>query len=295
MNMHELVHTRLSLCITKAMPIDPAYSITQIAKLLKVAPDTLRRWERRKIIKPKRDAQNSRIYSLSDLATLKTYLENSKPKSFTIASAAKSLKVSPASLRRWEREGKISSLRTPGGHRRFSPSDLETIKKDVFTQPVPKIIPLPSVLLNTQYPIPNTALPTEEPTPFAGNPLTLLKTPIADSPILSPDFPPNAQYSIPNTKQKPKSRPGWFAYTAIIVLILLLIGGGFGFSRLLSPTSTDPRSQASTTINQEGSPSSFPTVGNDSDIGYFLNGTITIGTDTGELSHLDQFGNMYAS
>ena len=120
--MHELVHTRLSLCITKAMPIDPAYSITQIAKLLKVAPDTLRRWEHRGIIKPKRDAQNSRVYGLSDLATLKTYLENSKPKSFTIASAAKSLKVSPASLRRWEREGKISSLRTPGGHRRSSVS-----------------------------------------------------------------------------------------------------------------------------------------------------------------------------
>ena len=42
----------------------------------------------------------------------------------TIEQAAERLGVATSTLRRWEREGKIKPERTPGGHRRYSMSDL---------------------------------------------------------------------------------------------------------------------------------------------------------------------------
>ena len=42
----------------------------------------------------------------------------------TIREASDLLGVSIKTLRRWEEQGKISSIRTPGGHRRFRPEDL---------------------------------------------------------------------------------------------------------------------------------------------------------------------------
>lgn len=43
---------------------------------------------------------------------------------FNIDQASKFLNVSKSSLRRWEKEGKIKSHRTPGGHRRYEERDL---------------------------------------------------------------------------------------------------------------------------------------------------------------------------
>ena len=43
---------------------------------------------------------------------------------FNIEEASKFLNVSKSSLRRWEKEGKIKSQRTPGGHRRYLKDDL---------------------------------------------------------------------------------------------------------------------------------------------------------------------------
>ncbi|MBZ4655203.1 MAG: putative site-specific integrase-resolvase [Peptococcaceae bacterium] len=40
-------------------------------------------------------------------------------KMLTSHQAAKLLNVWPHTLRRWEREGKLKPLRTPGGHRRY--------------------------------------------------------------------------------------------------------------------------------------------------------------------------------
>lgn len=45
-----------------------------------------------------------------------------------IGEAARLLGVSVSTMRRWEREGKISARRTLGGQRRFSRSDIDKIK-----------------------------------------------------------------------------------------------------------------------------------------------------------------------
>ena len=41
-----------------------------------------------------------------------------------IEEASKLINVSKSTLRRWESEGKISSYRTPGGHRRYDEKEL---------------------------------------------------------------------------------------------------------------------------------------------------------------------------
>nr|CAO87231.1 unnamed protein product [Microcystis aeruginosa PCC 7806] len=42
----------------------------------------------------------------------------------TIREASGLLGVSIKTLRRWEQQGKISSIRTPGGHRRYRRQDI---------------------------------------------------------------------------------------------------------------------------------------------------------------------------
>lgn len=44
-----------------------------------------------------------------------------------IGEAARRLGVSIATVRNWERDGKISSFRTPGGQRRFQLADVEAL------------------------------------------------------------------------------------------------------------------------------------------------------------------------
>ncbi|MFC1590678.1 helix-turn-helix domain-containing protein [Candidatus Omnitrophota bacterium] len=48
-------------------------------------------------------------------------------KIFSIAEASQYLGVFPLTLRNWEKKGKIRVFRTPGGHRRFRKSDLDTL------------------------------------------------------------------------------------------------------------------------------------------------------------------------
>lgn len=49
----------------------------------------------------------------------------------TSKQAAKILCMHPETLRRWEAEGRITSQRTPGGHRRFAESDVLSLKAEV--------------------------------------------------------------------------------------------------------------------------------------------------------------------
>jgi excisionase family DNA binding protein len=42
----------------------------------------------------------------------------------TPAEVAAMLRVDPKTVTRWARDGKLSSIRTPGGHRRYSESEV---------------------------------------------------------------------------------------------------------------------------------------------------------------------------
>ena len=296
------------------------HTITEVSKTLNVSPDTLRRWEKNGVVKPTRDSQNKRLYSLNDLAKLKTYIEKTSPKFYSIQQAAKELRVSPGSIRRWEREGKIKTTRTPGGHRRFSHNDLQSIKKSIYSQkPITPPKPSPIPTSHTTPP----ALSTPQPLPTGTTPPTVTvieqtKTNIDSSSSSTGEITPtplNTQYSTINTNSiappttsqpsrpvtepeetKPKRSQAW-AYTTVFAILLFILGGWIILYRALN-TFTDTRSQATNTqdsiyINQDTTTdTTTATDKQNQDIGSFLGGRITIGSDTGDLSNLDQHGNI---
>jgi len=49
----------------------------------------------------------------------------------SVGDAARLLGVSKSTVRRWEKLKKIRSVRTPGGHRRFSTSELKSFYEDI--------------------------------------------------------------------------------------------------------------------------------------------------------------------
>ena len=52
----------------------------------------------------------------------------------TPAEVAEMFRVNPKTVTRWARAGKISSLRTLGGHRRFRESEIRQLLGDGLTQ-----------------------------------------------------------------------------------------------------------------------------------------------------------------
>lgn len=67
------------------------------------------------------------VLTTMDKSATILHMEDMDATAVPIAHAAKTLGVTPATLRRWEREGKVTPLRTPGGQRRYRPSDLSAL------------------------------------------------------------------------------------------------------------------------------------------------------------------------
>lgn len=95
------------------------YNIKEASKLLNVSTKTLRRYANRGLVSPKK-INGKLYYSEEDLA--KARGENKE--FLTIKEAAQSLGVTPTTLRNWEKQGKIKSHKTEGGHRRYQSSQL---------------------------------------------------------------------------------------------------------------------------------------------------------------------------
>lgn len=64
------------------------------------------------------------MHTLTAMPSRDTY----SPEEFiSIGEAARLLSVSVITLRRWDRDGRVHSVRTPTGHRRFRVSDIESL------------------------------------------------------------------------------------------------------------------------------------------------------------------------
>ena len=64
----------------------------------------------------------------------------------TLAAACDALGVSASTLRRWVESGRISALRTPGGHRRFPTSEIRRLSNRPGSAPVAPMTPPPMTL-----------------------------------------------------------------------------------------------------------------------------------------------------
>lgn len=103
---------------------------------LNVSTNTLRRLESRGRIKPKRGTNNERLYSLDDVLLIHGIVNKtpSSQKTYSIQEAANLLNISAQTIRRWEKEGRIKTKRTQGGHRYFTYKDIQAIR-DIRLEP----------------------------------------------------------------------------------------------------------------------------------------------------------------
>jgi len=101
--------------------------VSKAASFLGVSAETLRRWDRKGILKPFRTKGGQRRYSLINLESYKSG-ERSAKTPLKISQAAEQLGVHPETLRRWEKDGAIRAERTNGGQRRYDQRDLETMR-----------------------------------------------------------------------------------------------------------------------------------------------------------------------
>ena len=109
--------------------------VSKAASFLGVSAETLRRWDRKGVLKPFRTKGGQRRYSLTNLEAYKSG-ERSAKTPLKISQAAERLGVHPETLRRWERDGAIQAERTNGGQRRYTLDRLEQIAS-APTVPIP--------------------------------------------------------------------------------------------------------------------------------------------------------------
>ena len=120
-----------------SLPADKKlFTIGEASVYLEISPDTLRRLESRGRIKPKRGTNNERLYSLDDVLLIRGILRKtpSSQKTYSIKEAASLLNISSQTIRRWEKEKRIETKRTSGGHRYFTYKDIQEIR-DIKLQP----------------------------------------------------------------------------------------------------------------------------------------------------------------
>lgn len=109
-------------------------SISKASKILGVSPDTLRNWERQGKIIPDRTSGGARRFSLSELNLIKRELGprvKNKSGYLPVSKAANLLKISPDTLRSWDKRKIIGGQRTEGGARRYSRAEVKRVQKEL--------------------------------------------------------------------------------------------------------------------------------------------------------------------
>lgn len=76
--------------------------------------------------------------------------------------AASLLGVHPDTLRRWDADGTLTALRTPGGHRRYRMSDIEAFMADSTGSRSLTVQVKPELLLKAEKISQNSGVPVED-------------------------------------------------------------------------------------------------------------------------------------
>src|SRR3972149_6427178 len=192
--------------------------VSEAASFLGVSAETLRRWDRRGILKPFRTKGGQRRYSLANLEAYKSG-ERSAKTPLKISQAAEQLGVHPETLRRWERDGSIKSQRTTGGQRRYSAQELEKISSPDSQESLP---PLPTPAVAT-FPV---APPINQFPPKADQPQAETNQPVLP-PLPPPQIPVQAAEQLPS-----RSSYRFLKLFAVAAMVLLAVGGWSQLSSL---------------------------------------------------------------
>ena len=274
----------------------PLLTPKQTAEKLNVSTRTLRRWKNAGIIKPAPSATGKIVYhpaqvvkltsqkfapqTPTSVLTAKTSAQVGSPNTdYPILNTAVPMAKPPASFR----------LPLPP---ESSPLSEMVITADRVTPPKPEApAPRQHTMLASAQPLPPLNAIAMAKTSGEVTDSTLPPLPSDLLPPVNPTMPPEKAITKPSKKSSDFfSRPP-VIYATVFVVILMLVGGGILLSKIINPGTTDSRSQAF--VDQNGADGQSPAA--PGDIGSFLGGKITIGSDTGELSNLDALGNLNVS
>ena len=124
--------------------------IGEAAKILNISVKTLRRWELAGKLKAFRSRGGTRLYSLADLKTVGSKNNplnlNSDANLLKIGEAAKKIGISVKTLRRWESQGKIKAIYSPGKTRYYSTTGIEKYSQP--NQPNVAVEPISSQVIS---------------------------------------------------------------------------------------------------------------------------------------------------
>ena len=214
---------------------------------------------------------------------------------YSIKDAAQALGIHPKTIRRWEQAGKFIPQRTLGNQRRFTPRDLNTLKniKTGYTpsanQPIDRLltidqaaqklgVALATIQRWTKEGRLNLKVDNQLQSGYSAQQINSLLQ--SQKPQLAPSAkPPPAPF-----KPSQSTIPPVYLYTVIgsIILSLLVLGQLYLKNQALiakpAISELNPSQPRETVLPQ---------------VANFLNGRITIGSDTGDLSFLDDKGNLF--
>lgn len=134
----------------------------------------------------------------------------------TIGESSEYLGVSIDTLRRWEKKGVISAVRSPGGHRYFIKKDLDKLFGQKYTRVIPKVEEKPIPTVTTEKPPATTTQATTILVPGTMKsqpPQSSFQTPIQNIP---------EDQSIPQISQQPTKVKKDISWTTIIIIALIL-------------------------------------------------------------------------
>ncbi|MFC1653588.1 MerR family DNA-binding transcriptional regulator [Patescibacteria group bacterium] len=271
------------------------------AKQLGVSPRTLRRWKSKGLINPVPTGSGKPAYNPNDVLKLKDQKFQPLPPTQSSTPSNNPL-LPPLPKSKTIPEKQVNIPAPPQTSEQHS----IITNNPIIKSPPPLSAPKPKITMPVSTPVlPSTPLQPEIKketiAPFSS------PQPIPNSEEAPPPPPPDVKKEekvkaeekqpekiLTKPPKKPGSSPNPWAYSAIFAVLLLLGGGGIILANKLNNQNTDSRSQAS--FDQSPQNSNLPQPSTDNlDSDSFLNGKITIGTDTGELSNLDQFGNLNVS
>src|SRR3989344_9552906 len=197
-------------------------SISKAAKFLGVSPDTLRNWEAQKKLVPLRSEGGARRYPFSQLIAYKKLL-NPIPKTpigqLSVSKAARELKVSPDTIRNWDKKGIIKAQRTKGGSRRFSRTEVKRLQEELAISEIAKSYKTDQ---NLSYAIQTSYFPTSPAINLPSDRPILASNPLIQSSTLNLEESSAAPLlSIPSSSQI-NSLVRKFSLVALGILLILI-------------------------------------------------------------------------